>query len=238
MAGAAIIAGSGCGSRSASTGAKALHQTPLPSGSTIVLLVDTSGSMLANDVQPTRIGAAVDALQTFVKELPPATQVGLVTFSSTATTEVAPTHDHDAVVTALGGITPVGGTAIGDGLAAAVQVADTALDKQGIRAAPGKPRPAEIVLESDGAQNRGTYTPLQGARLARQAGIRVDGVSLGSPDGEISFNNIGFGGLTIHVPPDPLTVRAIARVSGGIALNATSAAQLNADYDVIAAGIG
>src|SRR5262249_60141372 len=94
---------------------------------------------------------------------------------------------------------------------------------------PGEQLPAAIVLMSDGAQNRGFLQPLQAARNAKAAGIKVYTVALGTPGGVVSF---GFGLYinSIPVPPDPQTMRQIANATGGTTYSARRAARLSNIY--------
>ncbi len=204
---------------------------------TVIFLVDVSGSMSANDVEPTRLDAAVTAMRTFLDRLPPKFKVGLVTFSSEPEVLAAPTRDRQLIRDALGYLTPEAGTALGDGLHAAVRLAVTSLAKDGVQREPGKNLPAAIVLESDGAQNRGILQPLQAAQQAKAAGLRVYGVALGTPNGVVSF---GFGLYinSIPVPPDPATVRQIATTTGGKAYSARTANRLVDIYKSLGSSIG
>src|SRR5579884_1743987 len=122
---------------------------------TIVFLVDVSGSMAASDVEPTRLSAAVNAMHSFLLRLPPRSKVGLVAFSAEPEVLVRPTRDRALLAEALSYLAPESGTALGDGLAAAVRLAVSSLARDGVRRVPGQYLPAAIVLESDGAQNRG-----------------------------------------------------------------------------------
>jgi len=203
---------------------------------TVVLLVDVSGSMRASDVQPTRLEATVAATKTLLARLPKRFAVGLVSFSSTAKVVQVPTLNRGLVLHALGSLSAQAGTSLGDGLTAAVKVTVASLAKDGIRRAPGHDLPAVIVLESDGAQNRGAVKPLAAARAAKAAGLRVDGIALGTPKGSVAF---GYGAYVTHVPvpPDPQTVAEIARVTGGANFAATTAARLDAIYGGLAASI-
>jgi len=189
---------------------------------TVVLVVDVSGSMGATDLAPTRLGAAVAALGSFVARLPGSTEVGIVAFSTSAEVVQEPTRDRRRVRAALRSLRPESGTALGDGLAAAVRLA---------RGATG---PAAIVLESDGAQNRGRTGPLEAAAGARAAGIPVYGISLGTPSGAMRFG-AGLSVNSIPVPPDPKTVAAVSRATGGAAFTAATRAELGAAYARIGA---
>jgi Ca-activated chloride channel family protein len=198
-------------------------------GATIVLLADVSESMESTDIHPERIYAAVSAMRAFVDALPRNARVGLITFSDRAEVLDAPTTDHVAVDNALNVLAPEGGTAIGTGVATAIRVIVESLAAAGVRHQPGQSLPAAIVLESDGAQNRGGISPYAAARAASRAGIRIYGVALGTRHGYVS---VGSGLLTraIPVPPDPGTVAMLARVSGGQAFDATTSQSLDSIY--------
>jgi Ca-activated chloride channel homolog len=204
---------------------------------TVVLVVDVSGSMRANDVEPTRLDAAVGAMRTFLDKLPKQFKVGLVAFSSEPEILAPPTSERGTVRDALGYLQPEAGTAIGDGLQVGVRVITTSLARQGVFHKPGKELPAAIVLLSDGAQNRGVLQPLQAAANAKAAGIRVYTVALGTPGGQVSF---GFGLYVNHipVPPDPPTMRAIARSTGGITYTARNASSLSKIYRTLGSSLG
>ena len=205
---------------------------------TIVLLVDVSGSMRANDVKPTRLGAAQAAMQTFLDKIPSRFKVGLVSFSTEPNVLVAPTTDRPLMQEGIGSLEPEAGTAIGDGIAVATSVARASV---GVDAKVGKDGhvPAAIVLLSDGAQTRGTLTPLQGAALAHRAHIPVYTIALGTPNGVLHFGN-GFGppggggypgfGRGINVRPDPAILRQIAGATGGEAFTAKSASKVEDIY--------
>jgi Ca-activated chloride channel family protein len=204
---------------------------------TVVLVIDVSGSMRASDVEPTRLDAAVSAMRTFLDRLPPQFKVGLVAFSSEPEVLAAPTRDRELVREALGYLTPEAGTAIGDGLQVAVKLVQSSLARAGFQRRPGQQLPAAIVLMSDGAQNRGLLQPLQAARNAKSAGLKVNTVALGTPGGVVSF---GFGLYTnsIPVPPDPTTMRLIANATGGSTYSARSAERLSNIYKSLGSSIG
>ncbi len=203
---------------------------------TVVLLVDVSGSMRANDVQPTRLDAAVAAMKTFLSKIPSRYQVGLVDFSSSTEVLMPPTTDRSALNEALAYLLPEAGTAIGDGIDTAVKLAKASLAETG-RQANGKSIPAAIVLLSDGAQNRGSIPPLTGAREAKRAGIRIYTVALGTQHGVVTF---GFGQYlnSIPVPPDPATMNQIAQITGGKTFTAVSASQVSNVYKTLGSQIG
>jgi Ca-activated chloride channel homolog len=201
-------------------------------GATIVLMVDTSGSMGANDVKPTRLLAADAALTEFVKTLPSKYRAALITFSTNIAVKVTPTYDRKELIAGLPLTTVLEGTAMGDALSQAVTVAKKAVGPS----RPGAPHPpATIVLVSDGGSNSGKVTPAKAAADARKAGIPVSTVSIGTLRGVV-HQNVPIGGgtktfpLVQQVPVDPTTLKSVAAVSGGKFYPAQSPAQLDQVY--------
>ena len=187
---------------------------------TVVLLVDVSGSMRATDIKPTRLDAAAHAMTVFAEKVPKQVRIGLVSFSSDPDILVMPTTDRGVLLEGIDLLQPEGGTAIGDALYVAVQ---TVLASVGSapRNREGK-LPGAIVLLSDGAQTRGSLSPLEGADRAKEAGIRVYTVALGT---------FGFGaGQSFPVRPDPATLAAIAKDTGGTTFQAKSAGSVDQIY--------
>ncbi len=207
---------------------------------TLVLLVDVSGSMRASDVKPSRLGAAQAAMTLFADKVPKQVKIGLVSFSTSPNVLVIPTADRGVLHEGIDLLAPEAGTAIGDGLGVAVQVAQSSLGSTR-RGADGKV-PAAIVLLSDGAQTRGVLSPQQGAERARAAGIRVYTIALGTDHGTLSFpqfgGGFGFGGGgRFPVRPDPVTLGMIARVTEGKAFRAKSASSVSAIYRQLGSSI-
>jgi Ca-activated chloride channel family protein len=177
-----------------------MHRQVVNDNATVVLVLDVSGSMQAQDVKPTRLVAAQNALHTFLAKVPARLKVGLVLFAGEAEVATPPTDNHALVDQAIDDanyFNGFGGTAIGDAIAVAVQVglrsvglngsSVTALSSPRSLAAyvtAAKPRAAStlvsILFLSDGHQTRGLLSPLQGADKARAAGIPVYTVALGT----------------------------------------------------------
>jgi Ca-activated chloride channel family protein len=177
-----------------------LHRLVVNENATVVLVLDVSGSMEAQDVKPTRLAAAQKALHTFLAKVPARLKVGLVLFAGEAQVATPPTTDHSLVDQAIDDADyfhGFGGTAIGDAIATAVQVglrsaglngsSVTTLSSPRRLAAyvtAAKPRAAStlvsILFLSDGHQTRGVLSPLAGANKARAAGIPVYTVALGT----------------------------------------------------------
>jgi len=173
----------------------------------VMLLIDHSGSMLASDVEPTRLDAAKRAARTFLDAVPDDVRVGLEAFDQKADVLQSPTRDRDAVKQALRTITPSGSTATGDAVEFALQNLS------------GK-APAAIVLLSDGKSVRGT-DPLQAARDAKARKIPIYTVALGTAAGTVKGES---------VPPDPQTLASIARTTGGSAFTAAGTSKLDQVY--------
>ncbi len=182
-------------------------RVPAPDA-TVVLCIDTSGSMRALDLVPTRAAAARAAARAFIDSVPAGTRVGIVTFASNARAELAPTADADAARDALDRIPPPdGATAIGD----ALQLAASELPEHGRRA---------IVVLTDGVNNRGA-DPIAASQTIGGTGIKIETVGVGSTD----------SGETIPGTTDPAdldvdSLRAIAQNGNGRYVGARDAGAL------------
>ncbi|MHB1139561.1 MAG: VWA domain-containing protein, partial [Microthrixaceae bacterium] len=121
---------------------------------TIMLAIDTSLSMAAEDVAPNRLEAAQAAAKEFLDELPEDLNVGLVGFAGTARLLVPPTQDHDSVKLAIDGLELDKATAIGDAVALSLDV----IEDQAVGVEDGGTPDAAIVLISDGETTVGLPT--------------------------------------------------------------------------------
>ena len=139
----------------------------------VMLVTDTSGSMNATDVSPSRLAAAQQAATRFLDKVPKSLQTGLVAYADGPTTVVRPTQDHEEIKTTLNALQADGGTATGDAL-------DAALTALGAR--DKKSPPAAIVLLSDGASKTG-QDPATVAQKAKSLGVPIYTVALGTADG-------------------------------------------------------
>jgi len=242
-----------------------VERTFLKERATVVLVMDTSRSMQAEDVPPTRLAAAQEAARTFLDQVPDKLQVGLVVFAGEAQVATPPTRDHDLVRTAVDEIDSFlvfGGTAIGDALQTAVELGKRVEDseppqgKEIVYRPTREPArtlaqgadegdeeeqgPVSILFLSDGAQTRGILQPLEGAALAKDARYPVYTVALGTPEGVIDRGPFGFGGgnQSIPVPPDPETLRQIAETTGGEFTEARTAEALESAYANLGSKLG
>ena len=193
----------------------------------ILLANDTSGSMAATDVAPTRLAAAERAANHFLDKVPDSVRVGLVEFNTRVALLQSPTTDHALVRSALAQLRITGGTAIGD----AIQTALRSLTSS--RRAGGKQPPAAIVLISDGASDVGS-DPIAAARQAAVDHIPIYTVVLGTQNGTVTEKR-GTRTVTVPVPPDPQQLGEIARVSHGQAFTAADASHLNTVYQHLGA---
>jgi Ca-activated chloride channel family protein len=195
---------------------------------TVLVAVDVSRSMLADDVAPDRLTAAKSAAREFVANLPGQFNVGLVGFAGSASVFVPPVTDRCAVLTGVDrlseGSAGRAGTAIGDAIATSLDQIRT-LDPQAGEDTP----PSRVVVLSDGANTAG-QDPAQSASLARELGVPVDAISFGTESGSIG------GGQA--VPVDGATLEAVAQTSGGNYFAAGSADELRDAYADIGSSVG
>jgi len=196
----------------------------------IMLANDTSGSMAATDVKPTRLAAAERAANQFLHGVPASVRVGLIEFNTRVALLQSPTTDHALVSSALAQLRVTGGTAIGDALRTALHTL-ASVPKEG-----GKQPPGAIVLLSDGASDVGS-DPITAAQQAASEHIPIYTVEMGTPNGTVTEKR-GNRTVTVPVPPDPAQLAEIARVSHGEAFTATNANGLDAVYQHLGAELG
>jgi Ca-activated chloride channel family protein len=204
---------------------------------TVILAMDSSGSMTATDVEPDRMTAAREAASSFVDGLPDGFRVGVVSFSNEADVVVPPTADHDEALRGLSALRADNGTALGDAIARSVDLGVTSLDEQ-LAAAKDSETPVVVLLLSDGANTTGDYEPLEAAQKAKDAGVPVYTVALGTDEGTVQGPD-GYGGMrTIRVPPDPETLSKVAELTGGKFFEAADQDSLRSVYDEIGSQVG
>ena len=199
---------------------------------TVVLAMDTSRSMVATDVPPSRLAVAQRAVRRFLDSLPEGYRVGMVSFAQAASTVLPATSNRETAKRALAALRTGDGTALGEGIARAVQVA------QRVRPEGNRRPPAAILVLSDGAQMQGVLQPLQAAQRARALKIPVYTVAFGTAEGVVEV--VDDNGFTqrVTVPPDPPTLREVSRVTGGRFYAAPDGARLNAVYEELGSRIG
>ncbi len=196
----------------------------------IMLANDTSGSMAATDVKPTRLAAAQRAATGFVANVPDSVRVGLLEFNSKVTVLQSPTTDHALTRSAIAQLKVTGGTAIGDAIRTSLRTL-TAAKKPGV-----KQPPAAIVLLSDGGSDVGS-DPITAAQQAAADHIPIYTVVLGTARGTVAEKRAG-GTVNVPVPPDPQELAQIASISHGKSFTATDAKGLNSVYQHLGAQLG
>ncbi len=148
---------------------------------TVILTMDVSGSMRADDLKPSRLDASKSAARAFVENEPPGVRIGVVSFSDNAFVVQAPTDDKEAVLAAINRLTPQRGTAVGRGLL-------TSLDAISKRSASGEPKLIARPRRSNGwtgcsarspRASRTPSTPSSGASRRRCARGRQSGSAFG-----------------------------------------------------------
>jgi Ca-activated chloride channel homolog len=208
----------------------------------VMLVVDTSGSMTATDLRPSRIEAARQAAATFVQALPPSTRVGVIEFSTRARVASPLTRDREVVLNSIKGLEADGGTAIGDGLSMALDVLRREANGAQAEPTPGSASsrstatpsapattgttPGTVVLLSDGASSSG-QPPQQAATRANQAGVIVHTVGIGER------NSGARVGARVPAELDERTLQEIARTTGGEYFYAAQAGDLERIYTSI-----
>lgn len=221
---------------------------------TIILAIDVSGSMRAEDVQPNRLAAAQAAARQFVSDQPSGTRVGLVSFAGTAALVQAPTRARDDVLAAIERLDLQRATAIGSGILVSLKALfpDAEFDlrssnprvgprgrygaaplqpgRDAAKPAPGPVPPgsyasAAIILLTDGVATTGP-DPVEAARMAAERGVRVFTVGVGTTQGEILHGD----GWSMRVRLDEQTLRTISDLTRGEYFRAETATDLKKIY--------
>ncbi len=218
---------------------------------TIIVAIDTSLSMQATDVAPSRIEAAQDAANEFVDLLPERLNVGLVTFNGIAKVAVPPTQNREELHAAIDQIRLGERTAIGEAIYASLDAigvapgatsllpdgttatddADDADDESG---GGDDEVPARIVLMSDGSTTVGR-PDAQAAAAAAAADVPVSTIAFGTPRGIIEIEGQP-GPISVAVNPEALS--QIAVDTGGTAFSAATGDELQKVYEDIGSSIG
>lgn len=220
---------------------------------TVILVMDVSGSMLATDVQPTRLAAAQEAAITLIDRLPDKFRVSLVSFSTGVTVNIAPTDDHEAVKEAVLQLRSKGGTAMGDAMMAALDLArpqepaaipgTTPTPTPAPRATNGgavaaEELPVVVVLLSDGANTAGSAQPLDAAAEARDLNVPFFTVAVGTQEGVAEVEDNAGRLRRVRVPPDEETLKQVAETTGAKFFAAPTEQELKSVYSELGSRIG
>jgi Ca-activated chloride channel family protein len=237
--------------------ARPVAAIPLPvNRAAVMIAVDTSKSMMATDVPPTRLDAARRAAREFADLAPRSTKIGLVSFSEYGTVLLPPTTDRIALHEALDRLQTQSATSVGGGILEAVRVLpDRArflgerldrLIRQGTGRAPtplplpieppptlDQIIPASIIIFSDGVNNFGP-DPYEAASLARDSKVKIFTIGLGVPGGTV----MRVDGQLVLVPFDPSGLERIAQVTEGRYFSSTSSEELRRAYRLLSRVMG
>lgn len=197
-------------------------------GIDIVMAIDISGSMLARDFKPDRITAAKEVASSFIGDRY-GDRIGLVVFAGEAFTQSPLTTDQSSLQTLLSRVRSgviEDGTAIGNGLATAIN-----------RLRESDAKSKVIILLTDGVNNRGEIAPLTAAAIAKEYGIKVYTIGVGTR-GEAPYPMFDEHGnvvqlVNMKVEIDEKILRQIARETGGEYFRATDKQTLQSIYDQI-----
>lgn len=196
---------------------------------TIVVAIDVSRSMAAEDVKPNRMAAAQDAAQRFVNVLPEGFNVSLVAFAGASSIIVPPTIDRGMVNRAIDNLQLAPATAIGEGIYSSLDALTLApLDPKH----PDEPAPGSIVILSDGYSNVGRASD-DAAKIAKERGYAIYTIAYGTLNGYVEVD-----GQREPVPYRPEELAQVARLSGGESFKAGSSDELSRVYQSIARSVG
>ena len=201
--------------------------TEVPNEPTVVLAFDTSLSMEATDVSPSRLVAARQAAHRFIEVVPAGVRVGLVAFDQTARVVIPPTTSKTVLDRAVDRLSLGEGTAIGEAIYASLDVLESDATKDHDDTGAGS-----IVLMSDGDTTMGR-PDADAAREAERRGVKVSTVAFGTDHGSVTVDF-----LPVPVPVDREALRRIAETTGGKALEADSAEEIVSVFEDLGHGVG
>ena len=195
-------------------------------GIDIMLAMDISSSMLAQDLKPNRLEAAKDVAASFINGRQN-DNIGLVVFAAESFTQCPLTTDHTVLLNLFKDIQPgiiQDGTSIGLGLANAVS-----------RIKDRQAKSKVIILLTDGVNNAGEIAPVTASEIAKTFGVRVYTIGVGT-QGEAPYpfqTAFGIQYQNVPVEIDEPTLKQIAATTGGQYFRATDNASLKAIYEEI-----
>jgi Ca-activated chloride channel homolog len=220
---------------------------------TVVLAMDVSRSMLAEDVQPNRITAAQAAARAFIADQPARTRIAIVSFAGTASVVQAPTNNREDLLAAIDRFQLQRATAIGNAIIVSLATIfpEAKIDIDAVNATrrgggiplgdnpssnesafkpvpPGSYGAAVIILLTDGQATTGV-DPIAAARMAADRGVRVFTVGIGTKEGEILRTE----GWSMRVRLDEESLKTIADLTRGEYFYAGTAVDLKKVYETL-----
>lgn len=205
-------------------------KTPRREG-TVILAMDVSNSMRADDVKPSRFEAAKTAARAFVDRQPPAVRIGVVAFGDGAVAVQSPTTAHPDVLKAIDRLSSSGGTSLGQGLVAsltAIAGKPVTIDPQALASDAGQVDigyfgSATVVMLSDGEETS-EPDPVSVAEVASVAGVRVDTIGVGTEEGTV----VQIDGFNVATALDSDLLKKVASTTDGSYYEAGDSAGLTA----------
>ena len=209
--------------------------TPRREG-TVILAVDVSNSMRADDVAPTRLEAAKTAARAFVERQPPAVRIGVVAFGDGAVVVQRPTNAHADVIGSIDRLSPEGGTSLGQALVTSlgaiagkpVTIDPEALASDSAQVDIGYFGSATVVLLTDGEETS-RPDPVSVAELASVAGVRIHTIGVGTEAGTV----VQVDGFSVATAVDSGLLEEVASVTDGTYHAGNDAAALQAISETI-----
>ncbi len=206
---------------------------------TIILAFDVSGSMAADDLEPTRMEAAKTAALAFVNRQPASVQIGVVAFSDSGFAVQLPTNEQETIIAAINRLAPERGTSLGQGILVALDTIFVAEEEPRLYSnltptptaeptpvPPGTYTSAAIVLLTDG-ENTAPPDPFEAAQYAADRGVRIYPIGIGSAAG----TTLEVEGFSVHTQLDEPTLQQIAQLTDGVYYNAANEEDLRSIYE-------
>jgi Ca-activated chloride channel family protein len=204
---------------------------------TVILAIDVSGSMRANDVQPSRIEAAQAAARAFIAQQPRSTRIGVVAFAGSAALVQAPTSNRQDLRAAIDQLQLQHATAVGSGILVSLKAlfpqedfVDVKKKPEGKPVRPGSYAAGAVILLTDGQTTAGP-DPVDAARVAADYGVRVYTVGVGTDSGQLLTGE----GWSMRVRLDEEALKAIADLTRAEYFYAGSAGDLKKIYESLRA---
>ena len=205
----------------------------------VILAFDVSGSMSADDFEPTRMEAAKAVARDFVSRQPPSVQIGVVAFSDSGFSTQLPTNDQSAILASIDRLQPQRGTSLANGIIVSLNTIANATGQEPIlgindsEAPQATPTPARlgadnsavIVLLTDGENNMNP-DPFAAAQFAADSGVPIYTIAVGSTTG----TTLNVNGFTVYTKVDEATLQQISKITNGLYFNAQTENDLREIY--------
>jgi len=197
------------------------------SAGTVILAMDVSNSMSADDVTPSRLAAAQQAALSFIDAQPDSVDIGVVGFDQGALTTSQPSADRAAAKAAVQNMRTAGGTSLVSailGSLSAITGEPVRIGEDGALPDIGTWSSATIVLFSDGEdQGASSDAVMAAATIAQNAGVHIEAVGVGTANGAI----VQIEGYQLHTALNAKQLTAVAEATGGHYRPASDAEQLD-----------